>query len=590
MWIDISTTDMAERAFLAAARQLSIPAQDWEDARNGIASLQQPWLLVLDNADDPEVDYQNYFPEGRYGVVIMTTRNNECQQYGTDKTIALQGLAIDEARDLLLKAARIHADQQQRYTEDATVVAGLLQSHPLALIQAGAYVSRGHCTLADYPLVYEKQRRRLLAYRPAQARSRYCDVYATFEVSAKKLAAMGTQTTQDALQLLPLLAVGEASQFPLSLFEAGWQGARRVAPNLDDEADDDNVYLLTPWHVAHIPSLCEAANGTWDAYRMTKAVACLKEFSLVSTHSQDNFVFVSLHPLVHAWARDRQDQQQQRQTWLQMACLVALAVRYEVLTLYQKRQLQPHVEALVSWSTRDVFSTGPAVLVARVLVNCGWYLYHQCADTKLLTLLHEIFTALELDSSKIDWKWIGLYDLAARNLRDNGKVRDAITLLEEVVKIKTQTLAEDNRVRLTCQYELASAYLANEQVKEAITLLEEVVKIKTQTLAEDDPDRLVSQHLLAQAYKDNGQISEAVTLLEEIMKIQKQTLAEDHPDRLGPENLFAICLWEAGVREVAHSLMAQVVEIRSRVLDDRHPEREKSEDWLAYFEREMAAS
>ncbi|KAF7505310.1 hypothetical protein GJ744_001013 [Endocarpon pusillum] len=62
--------------------------------------------------------------------------------------------------------------------------------------------------------------------------------------------------------------------------------------------------------------------------------------------------------------------------------------------------------------------------------------------------------------------------------------------------------------------ELAGAFEANGQVKEALSLLEQVVKISEQTLAEDHPDRLASQHELARAYKANGQIKEAVSLLE----------------------------------------------------------------------------
>ena len=52
---------------------------------------------------------------------------------------------------------------------------------------------------------------------------------------------------------------------------------------------------------------------------------------------------------------------------------------------------------------------------------------------------------------------------------------------------------------------MAGVYEENGQVKEAVKLLEEVVRIKGQTLAEDHPDRLASQHALAEAYRANGQ-------------------------------------------------------------------------------------
>jgi hypothetical protein len=139
-------------------------AQSWEDARLGIANLKHPWLLVLDNADDPDLDYQQYFPDSSLGVVMLTSRNDECQQYATAKSIVLEGLSDEAARKLLLKAAQVPQNQHNVLDEDAKNVAGLLQAHPLALIQAGAYIGRGHCTLAEYPHQYERQRRRLLQF------------------------------------------------------------------------------------------------------------------------------------------------------------------------------------------------------------------------------------------------------------------------------------------------------------------------------------------------------------------------------------------------------------------------------------------
>jgi hypothetical protein len=153
-WVDVSTTGTAERSFLDIAEKLSIPAQTWTDARLSITNLKHPWLLVLDNANDPAVDYQDYFPDGTLGVVILTSRNHECQQYATVKSVALEGLSSEEAQELLLKAARVPQGQYSVYGGDANVVVSLLQSHPLALIQAGAYISRGHCTLAEYPRIF----------------------------------------------------------------------------------------------------------------------------------------------------------------------------------------------------------------------------------------------------------------------------------------------------------------------------------------------------------------------------------------------------------------------------------------------------
>jgi tetratricopeptide (TPR) repeat protein len=558
-----------------------MPAQTGEDARLGIANLIYPCLLVLDNADDPDVDYQQYFPSKTLGVVMLTSRNDECQQYATTKSIALEGLCDREAQELLLKVARVPEDQYHVHGEDAKLVAGLLQSHPLTLVQAGAYVSRGHCTLADYPRVYKRQRQRLLAFRSSQAQSRYRDVYATFEVSAAMLTTSKTETGRDALQLLSLLAVCASSRLPLPLFEAAWQGTKRVPPDMDDEAEDDDVLLLTPWHVRHIPSLLDIDSDTWDSFRLVEAVSLLKAFSLVLTDSYDGSLSVSMHPLVHAWARDRQGDTEQYQNWLQMGCVAALAHSEGSLWQIHGRQLQSHIEALTAWEVANMFGVESPMLVTRVLVHCGWLLHTMRADVTLFVLMRKIFVRLKLDPSKCKRPWMGVYDLAAGNLINSGKAKEAVALLQEVMKIREQSLAEDHPSRLASQHTLAGAYQANGQVKEAVILLKEVVRIREQSLVEDHPSRLASQHALAGAYEANGHVKEAVTLLKEVVRIEEQSLAEDHPSRLASQHALAGAYKANGQVKEAVILLKEVVRIREQSLAEDHPSRLASQHTLA---------
>ena len=49
------------------------------------------------------------------------------------------------------------------------------------------------------------------------------------------------------------------------------------------------------------------------------------------------------------------------------------------------------------------------------------------------------------------------------------------------------------------------AYQANKQIDKAIELLEHVVKIEREKLAEDDPSRLLTERALAEAYEKKAQ-------------------------------------------------------------------------------------
>ncbi|KAK5202793.1 hypothetical protein LTR41_011454, partial [Exophiala xenobiotica] len=62
--VDVSTPSLVENGFLDIAHRLQISASMWVDGCHGLANISRPWILVLDNADDLNVDYHAYFPPG----------------------------------------------------------------------------------------------------------------------------------------------------------------------------------------------------------------------------------------------------------------------------------------------------------------------------------------------------------------------------------------------------------------------------------------------------------------------------------------------------------------------------------------------
>ena len=134
-----------------------------------------------------------------------------------------------------------------------------------------------------------------------------------------------------------------------------------------------------------------------------------------------------------------------------------------------------------------MFASRPLMKITSILVNCGWLLFEMRDDAKVFVLMDSLLTYLSLDRQTIDGQWLEVYELTAWNLINYGKIKEAVSLLEQVVKIGEQTLAEDHPDRLASQHALARAYRANRQVREAVSLLEQVVKIQEQTLAEGHP-------------------------------------------------------------------------------------------------------
>jgi hypothetical protein len=579
-WVDVSRPSIAESDFITVAKLLGRSAESVHDALQVLATTKQSWFLILDNADDPDFDYQVYLPSGTQGAVIITSRVTECRRYSPDKAEALEGLEDQDSKELLLKAADLPRKSWSPYNSQAQEVVRLLGSHTLALIQADAYIRQGHCQLDQYPEVYRRQRKRLLKYQPKQAQSRYCDVYATFEASADVLEQSKSEAAKDALRLLEILSMLDSGILPLQTFQDAWDGGREVTRTNRREANE--IDAMSIQHLSRLPGFVGVDGNEWDPYRLIEASSLLVSLSLVTRHDLEGLPGLSMHPLTHAWAKDRQDSEQQVVAWITAGCALALSRSNTHTWQTQERRLLPHMQSYLDIEISKALSYEFQAIVVPILLQYGWALLSMRQDSRLGRLLEDIFIKLERTPERPLKESLPLYNLQARNLIHLGKNKKAVALLEQVVKINETILAKEHTSRLASQDTLAIAYRANGQVKEAVELLEQVVKIRETTLAVDHPNRLNSQHELAIAYRANGQVKEAVELLEQVVKIRETTLAVDHPEQLNSQHELALAYQANGQVKEAVELLEQVVKIKQSKLRDSHPSRVVSEEALAY--------
>jgi hypothetical protein len=88
------------------------------------------------------------------------------------------------------------------------------------------------------------------------------------------------------------------------------------------------------------------------------------------------------------------------------------------------------------------------------------------SDGQVFDLVHGLLGHVGADRIAVKQQWLEIYSLSSRNLVNYGRVKEAVSVLEHVVTIRKQTLAEDHPDRLTSQHALASAYQANGQVSQ----------------------------------------------------------------------------------------------------------------------------
>lgn len=319
-WLDAKNVATAEQDFSAIGTLCGVAEPSIGNVKSWLGSHSERWLLIIDNADSPQTDYANYIPSGKRGDILITTRVPECVIYGNVGSQLLDGLVPELAQSLLLQAAQIPKTRWKDMAHAATVVVEALNSHTLAIVQAGAYIRSNLCTIQEYPLLFREHRQRLLEFQSNQVLSTYGSVYATFEISAEYLQKSQLQAGHDALELLHIIAFLNNERISEEMFELTSNSALDVL-----ERGSMNGYALSRKDILRLPEYLQVKWLTpGGRTRWRNARSILAALSIVKIEEDSTFSDMSLHPLLHAWAKERQDYRTRCRAWQSASTMLAL--------------------------------------------------------------------------------------------------------------------------------------------------------------------------------------------------------------------------------------------------------------------------
>ena len=572
-WIDARSKSSITSGFVNLARMCGHNDESLEGAIMWLQNTSHSWLLILDNADNKDLDLARFLPAGRYGSILITTRLIECGKHQTVGKDAYESLNQGTAIELLLKACGIDSSSRSAEEDNARAVAELLGYHALAIIQAGAAISEGYCNLGEYKDFFLDQRQTLLECFPGQAGSEYGGVYATFEVTVTYLEARDDQIAKDALQLLNFYAFMHFTEFPEAAFEEAWKNSSDedvVSSSLWPDGSE-NIQNLAPWHVSHLPTFMRQNPHNIDLNKvcLRQARSLLASFSLVTFDSARGST--RMHPVSHFWSRDRLHKpEESMNAGLNGLSVLSLSIKYpyDVDINAMATQLQPHIES-IAHSLKEWGHHKRSFYFQQSVFRLGYVMYHSSLDSAL-------FEMLQMIPIQTDEAWIRTDNgqriqlLHGRYMLDSGDTNKAITLLEQLNEARLQTLAPDDSNVLFSQHNLAIAYLMIGDVAKAIKLLERIVQTRNETLGSEHPDLLASQYELAKAYLRIDETIKAIALLESVMEIRTKTLRPEHSNLLTSQHELAHAYLKIDETVKAIALLKEVVEIRTRTLRPEH--------------------
>jgi hypothetical protein len=137
-FVTASSEQILRSAFENIAREARAGSTA-EDAVQWLAQQEHEWLLVLDNADDPELSLNPWIPACRHGNIIITTRNPACSSYAPKWSVEIGSMDPEEAVLLLLKCSR--AENSPEASKIAGIIVYELGQLALAIVQAGSFIA-----------------------------------------------------------------------------------------------------------------------------------------------------------------------------------------------------------------------------------------------------------------------------------------------------------------------------------------------------------------------------------------------------------------------------------------------------------------
>jgi tetratricopeptide (TPR) repeat protein len=485
--------------------------------------------------------------------------------------LRLNGLDTESAVTLILEASKVR-ERDVKSTQQARHIAGSLDHHPLALAVASSLIESTTYSLEEYAeaLATRFTQSELLNTESEQAT--YRKVSATFEVSANSLTnlAKSDPSARDALALLDILSLLHNQGVPEDIFIRAWDYAEKIASRSPKESWQ-SVYL-TSWHVAQSQYLAISGTSEQKKRAFRRGRAHLIKMSLVSIDATG--CVISLHSLVHTWARERL--QHPVEAWTATASILSLSTNGDFGWQSFTYSLAKHLEACFAFRRSTSATMAPSLEICRIWYAFAWQMEWAFSPgaTELCQRIVEDLSGRE----DVEDLLVSSQHLLGVHYLRHGQTPQAIEVLEHVVAVRETQLEVGHYDRLLSQNQLASAYLKNGQISRAIEILENVVKVR-EKLAEDHPNRLASQNNLAGAYEADGQISRAIEILEHVVKVQEK-LADDHPSRLVSQQALASTYRTNGQIPQAIEILEHVVKVEEKLADD-HPGRLANQHELA---------
>jgi hypothetical protein len=481
------------------------------------------WLLVYDNADEPE-DAREFWPRGGNGHIIITSRNPQWAEVA--RPVSVEVFQRVESCELLQRRNPELSDA------DADRLAAVLGDLPLAIEQAAAWRAETGMSADEYLRLFEDKRTELLATRaPADYD---LSVEAAWNVSLDRIRDFNP----GALELLEICAFLSPEPISRTIFTG----------------------------VRNIPASPELEQILADPIELGRAVREINRYSLARIDHRTNTL--QLHRLVQLVLRNKLEPDDQVR--MQHIAHLLLASRdpreaYVIENWPVYAELLPHVRTVEAHTCEDRW-------VRHLVINTIIYQYAFGNPSGALVMAKNCatFWSEKLGEKHPDTltasRWWG------RLLRALGRFEEGREVAERTLAYMRETLGDTHEETLLTMHGVASNLRAKGDFHAAREMNEFAYHAAVDRFgSQDDPNTLAAANNYALSLRLAGDIRAALKLDEDTLARKKDVLGEDHRQTLLTMDNWAVDLRETGQYLRARDEQNEVVHRMRAQLGDRHP-------------------
>ena len=496
------------------------------------------WFLILDNVDTPEAaaEVEQMLARLHSGHVCITSRIADWS--GAVEPLELDVLDPASAKAFLLDRT---ADRRRLTPSDETDAHDLaedLGQLALALEQAGAFICKFRCSLADYRERWSARETTVREWYDAKLMKYPRRVAVTWDTSVAQLDAGG-------LALLRMLCWFGPEPIPRDVLET--DAAREVLKEGTARA---------------------GGSAPSSVPRMETAVAALSELSLLKWSSAGTSLV--MHRLVAEVMRYRLAKDDCR--WWLEAALRALNEYvpnepWNVRTWERWDLIRPHVAAVVTHAD----SAGIAQPTARLIICLGLLLHAKALHRKAEPLYRRALVIYEAAHGPDHPEVARALNNLALLLRATNRLTSAEPLLRRALTIKEATYGPEHPEVAVSLSNLAELLHDTNRLAEAEPLHRRALAIAEAAYGPEHPAVAIHLSNLAGLLQATNRLAEAEPLFRRALAIDEAAYGSEHPTVAIHLNNLAGLLQATNRLAEAEPLFRRALAIDEAAYGPEHP-------------------